>query len=235
MTKRKDKIRLKQEFVKKSNNVSKSRLGLKQDEIEKEEKLLKNIQKTLPDEIIRIIYDFMSGNAKLICNFKFEYLEKATKILFFYNISFYNTLNIIEKLSKKDLLDMINQGFLRNYPDIIETINDFYFCLDDQKYSNVIGTRLFHLWETNQLVNRYDHITEFDEMISQIDWSIKYLTKNAVSEYIKNIINLFIKNKSRLISQKNWVQTENTLFLNLDKVFYIYKCLENLKSKKNSK
>lgn len=235
MTRRKDKIRLKQEFTKKTNNTSKSRLGLKQDEKEKEENLLKKIQKIIPDDIIRLIYNYLSGNAKLICNFKFEYLEKTTQILTFYNSFFYNTLDIIEKLSKKELLDMINKGFLRNYPDLIETINDFYYCLDIRKYSNAIGTRLFHLWETNQLVNNYDDVPDFDEMISRIDWSIKYYTKIAVSDYVKNVINLFIKNKSRMTSQKNWIQTENTLFLNIDKVFYIYKCLEDLKSRKNGK
>lgn len=225
MTRRKGKNKQKQVFMQKINNASKSRLVLKQDEIEKEEKLLKKIQKILPDEIIRIIYNFMAGNAKLICNFKFEYLEKT------HGFSFYNTLDIIEKLSKKNLLDVIHKGFLRNYSDIIESINDFYFCLDVQKYKNVIGTRLFHLWENNQLVKNYELREE--EMISQIDWSIKYFTKNAVHNFITNIIKLFRRNKSRMNSQKNWSQTENSLFLDIDKVFYIYKCLENLTSIKN--
>ena len=75
MTRRKDKIKQKEDYVRKTENLHKSRIYQKQEHIDQETKLLKNIS-DLPTELIRIIYGYMSGNGKLICNYKYDYLEK---------------------------------------------------------------------------------------------------------------------------------------------------------------
>jgi len=216
MTRKKDMKKAKKDFVEKNKIFTKSRLNLKQQEIKKENQLLKKVQ-NLPDEIITIIYNYLSENAKLICNFKFEYLIKK-----FDTFDFYNTFRLLEYLSKKELLDLVHKGFLQKYPEIINSVNGLFFCLDVNEYSDVFGYRLFDLWENNDLVTSVSNREEF------IDELIKFEIKISIRIYIKDIIQLFVKNKSRISSQKNWIIKGNTLFKNLDKVFYIYKCLEDL-------
>jgi hypothetical protein len=62
------------------------------------------------------------------------------------------------------------------------------------------------------------------------DWSIKYNIRDAISNYITNFIKIYRVNKSKTLIQKKWIysKSSNELFLNSDKVFYLYKCLENL-------
>lgn len=82
MTRRKDKIKQKQDYIRKTENLHKSRIYQKQEEITKETKLKTQENKLLDKisclsiDLIRIIYGYMSGNGKLICNYKYDYLEK---------------------------------------------------------------------------------------------------------------------------------------------------------------
>lgn len=227
MTRRKDNKKLKQENVRIQRNLSNSRLYQQQQEIIKEIKLLEKI-KALLDELIRIIYNYMSCNAKLFCNFKLDYMEKKMK-----SYEFYYTLYSIRNLSKKEFLSLINNGILCKFPDIIEPIYDFYYCLDINQFTKVNGHHLFNLWEKNSLtidINNENYSSE-EEKVSQIDSSIKYSTKQSIKNYIENIIKLYNINKSRTILQKNWIFTDTTLFLNLNKIYYLYKCLESINSK----
>jgi hypothetical protein len=229
MTRRKDKIKKKQECLRIQQNLSKSRLHNQEQEISKQINLLEKIQK-LPHELIRIIYNYMSNNAKLFCNFKLDYIEKKMK-----SYELYCNLNSIRNLSKKEFLDFINKGILCKFPDIIESIDDYYYCLDVNKFTKVIGQHLFNLWEENKLVidiNNENYSSE-EEKVFHIDWSIKYCTKDSIMEYIKKVIELYNIQKSRTISQKNWIFNDNTLFWKIDNVFYLYKCIENLICRKN--
>ena len=65
------KIKQKQDSVRKTENLHKSRVYQKQEEICQENKLLTKIS-DLSIDLIRIIYGYMSGNGKLICNYKYE-------------------------------------------------------------------------------------------------------------------------------------------------------------------
>ena len=222
MTRRKDKIRQKQEEVQRIRNLGKSRLVLQQEEEKKEEEekkkeveLLDKVKK-IPTELIRIIFSYLSGNAKLVCNYKFDYLDN---ILCSYMID-----NFINDLPKKDVLDLIHKGILRKYPDIIEKFREYYFCRDIHQSAVVKGQHLIQLWESNNLI--YDssgNISNVEENTIKIDKWTKYTISNCVSRYIcetKELYRLKIKNL------KKETFTENTLFLDLDKVFYLYKCLE---------
>jgi hypothetical protein len=206
--------------MRKTQSLSKSRLYQKEEEIMKETKLLKKLQ-DLPSDLIRNIYNYMCGKAKLICNYKFEYLEKIIN-----RFGLYDKLTIIEKLSKKQLLDLVYKGVLQKYPDIIETVDKYCYCLETEEHINVNGIILFNLWEKNSLINNFDNVS--NEEHESIDWSIKFNTKHAIAYYIKSVVKLYSSNKSKTLLQKNVILNGNTLFLNLDKVFYLYKCLENL-------
>jgi hypothetical protein len=187
MTRRKDKMKQKQELVRKTQ--IKSRVFQKQIELIKETNILENIQ-GLPPELIRIIYEYLSGNAKIICNFKFNFLEKIAP-----TFRIYDNVDIIDELSIEQLSILCSKGFLKKYPDIVDEFNDH-----------------IRIWYTPE---NHKHV--------------KTGTKYACYRYITNIIRIYSKNKNKLKKQKNWVFTGgNTLFLDLDKAFYLYKCLENL-------
>jgi len=188
MTRKKDKTKQKQELVRETQG----RIFEKQIELTKENNILKNIQE-LPPELIRIIYGYMSGNAKLICNFKFKFLEKIAPT---YRI--YDNVNIIENLSIEQLSILCNKGVLHKYQDIVDVFNDS-----------------IRLWNTT---DTHKHV--------------KSRTKYACYRFITNIINIYKKNKNKSKNKKNWIFTGgNTLFLDLDKAYYLYKCLEYLDNK----
>ena len=223
MTRKKDKNSRRNESIRIFRNLNKSRLFQKKQEESKEIQLLKKIQ-CLSDDLIRIIYYFLSGKAKLFCNYKFDYLEKKIN-----GFDFYLGLDAsVRRFSKKDVLDLVYKGVLQKYPDIIESVDDFYYCSDVQEYTNARGHRLFHLWATNGLVNHFYDATSPEEKAYHMDWSIKYFLKQAINDYILDNVKIYRENMCRTMSQKNWSLEGNTLFLNLDKAFYLYKCFENL-------
>jgi len=192
MTRRKDKIKQKQEQELIRKTQIKSRVFQKQIELTKEMNILENIQ-GLPPELIRIIYGYLSGNAKIICNFKFKFLEKIAPT---YRI--YDNVDVIEDLSIEQLSILCNKGFLKKYQDIVDVFND-----------------RIKIWYTPE---NHKHV--------------KTGTKYACYRYITNIIRIYNKNKNKIKKQKNWIFTGgNTLFLDLDKAFYLYKCLEDLDNK----
>ena len=102
--------------------------NLLQEEVHKEKiPLLKKI-KDLPDELIKNIYEYMTGKEKYICNKKYDFLEKMIKgdcnkgyKLFLYIKS------ILDILTKKQLLIFIKIGTLKNHPFIINKI--WYFSI----------------------------------------------------------------------------------------------------------
>jgi hypothetical protein len=203
--------------------LNKSRIFQNTQEKSKENHLLEKIE-CLPDDLIRIIYSYLSGKAKLFCNYKFEYLEKRINKFDFY----WDLDKLLKSFSKENVVDLVCKGVLQKYPDIIESVDDFYYCTDVQDYTNARGHRLFHLWEINGLVNHFYDATSEEDKAYHIDWSIKYSLKHAISDYIVKNVKKYRENMCRTMSQKNWEFEGNTLFLNLDKVYYLFKCVENL-------
>ena len=229
MTRKKDKIKINEENIRIKRNLSNSRLYNREQVITNEVNLLKKIQK-LPDELIRIIYNYMSSNPKLFCNFKFDYIESKMKS---YELN--SNLNIIRNLTKKELIDLINKGVLYKFPDIIENIYNYYYCLDENKHLWVNWNNLFNLWEKNRLFIDIENETDLseEEKVDQIEWSIKYYTKDSIINYIENQIKLYNINKSRTITQKKWIFNDNTLFCKIDNIYYLYKNIEYLMNRKN--
>jgi len=225
MTRRKDKIKQKLDYVRKTENLHKSRVYQKHEEISQENKLLKYIS-NLSIDLIRIIHGYMSGNGKLICNFKYDYLERNL-----YSVS----IDFIEKLSKTEILDFINKGILRKYPDdIIDYIEyNCHYSLEVDDFISVNGYPYLDLWQTNRLEYDFDeeNYISYDENADKdlkILNHIKFDIKHEIYSYLRDILSSFRRNKTKALSQKNWVHTGNTLFLKLDKAFYLFKCLENL-------
>lgn len=225
MTRRKDKIKKKQDYIRKTENLHKSRIYQKQEEIIQETKLLNKIS-DLSIDLIRIIYGYMSGNGKLICNYKYDYLEKKLDLS--------KIIDIIEKLSKTEILDFLYKGILRKYPtEIIEYIHYLRYSLELDDFVNVSGYHLIDLWQTNLLdydfdENNYISYHENANKDLKILNHIKFDIIHEIYSYLRDILCSYRRNKAKALYKKNWSQTGNTLFLKLDKAFYLYKCVENL-------
>ena len=173
----------------------------------------------------------MSGNGKLICNYKYDYLEK--------NLNSSTIMDIVEKLSKREILDFIYKGVLRKYPtEIIEYIV-YYFHNSLDEFVSVNGYHLLDLWQTNHLEYDFDenNYISYDENADndlKILNRIKFDIKHEIYSYLTYILSAYRRNKTKaLFTQKNLI-TGNTLFLKLDKAFYLFKCVENLHHVKNS-
>lgn len=193
MTRRKDKIREKKEVVQKKRDLGKSRLFLQQEEKTKEIQLLEKVKK-LPDDLIRVIFSYMSGKARFICNYKFNYLNSGV-----YKDDIYLFIN---NLPKKDLLDFIHKGILRKHPNIIENLDENFYCRDIQQFSKLKGYRVIQEWESNNLVYDNDSQNSIEENDVEIDEWIKYAISDEMEMYIYHIIWLYKDEKKRL-TQKN--------------------------------
>jgi len=231
MTRKKDKISQRKDLIRKTKNLHKSRIYQKQEEIKKNQeeisqeiKLLIKIS-NLSIDLIRIIYKYMSGNGKLLCNYKYDYIEKNLYL---------STIDIVEKLSKNELFNLINKGILQKYPnEIIEYIDYFRYSLELDDFETVNGHHLFDLWQANRLdydfnENKYISYEENgDEDLKRLI-QIKFDIKHEIYSYLSYILSSYRKNKIKVLSKKNFILNENTLFLKLDKAFYLLKCIEYL-------
>jgi len=223
MTRKTDKIKRNKEQARIQHNVSKSRIYQKKQEIIQEKKTLKQIS-NLPDDLIRIIYQYMSGNAKLLCNYKYDYLEKIMN-----NYPRMTLLHFIRSLSKPELLNFIYKGILRKYPEIIESMdNEWYYDSETQDFLTVYGYHLLNLWETNRLVYDFkSHTYVVDHPDKQIDKAIQSKTVNSIYDFLENIVNTYKRNQQKIIAYKKWTVPGNALFLKIDEAFYLFKCLQH--------
>ena len=229
MTRRIDKIKKNKEQARIQHNLSKSRLYKKKQEIAQEKETLQRISE-LPDVLIRIIYQYMSGNAKLLCNYKYDYLEKIMN-----NYPKITHLNFIRSLSKQELLNFLYKGILRKYPEIIESIDDeYYYDSETQDFITVNGYHLLNLWETNLLVydfKSHSYVADHPHM----DKAMKSKTINSIYDFLENIVSFYKRNQERLTVHKKWTVPGNALFLKIDRAFYLFKCLQHDKWNNQSK
>jgi len=244
MTKRKDKIRQKkQEMI-----------------------LLENIRE-LPPELIRLIYDYMAGDAKMLCNLKFEYLNyiieennpPCSLTLLHINI-------FISELPKKDVLDLIYKGVLRNYPNILENVWKSFYRRDTQEISNMNGYQIFQLWEKDVLelvVYEDEDEDDLEEKNRKVDAKIIHLISDNITTYIRTTMDIYQYETKKILTEKKWnvsyipfgidsmrlkpechyslkclgmLQVEkckHTLFLTIDKVYHLFKCLDHLMFMRN--
>jgi hypothetical protein len=130
MTRRKDTLRKRNLQVKTSYQNRNSRIErYKQEEklyhTEKlqEKQLVLKIEH-LPDELIRLIYEFTTGKAKLYFNPKYARLSKQ-----FHSDKFQTDLiSVFKKMSKIQIRDLIFTGTLLKYPEIVEDLSYEYYA-----------------------------------------------------------------------------------------------------------
>lgn len=121
-------------------------------ERKQERRLLIKIQ-DLSKDLICIIYEYMTGNAKFICNHKYTFLETHIKKDSKKGFKFWKTLqNVFEPIEKEKLFDYLCNIIVPSHESIIDRIwynskvnNDYYTGMD-----------LLLLWKNDNLdVNYY--------------------------------------------------------------------------------
>ena len=230
MTRRKDTLRKRNLQVKTSYQNRNSRIErYKQEkqlyETEKlqEKQLVLKIE-DLPDELIRLIYDFLTGKAKLYFNPK--YARLSTKFYFYLLKS--DLESVFNKMSNIQILDLIYTGTLSKYPEVVEDLSyEYYFSIIDQNYHTVKGYHFLNLWATNTL--SYDYVLgkyATSKLIqTEVDANIRYKLAMFIKNYILNALYHFQNYRADDLYNNNVFDYTNyrNLFVGMEKAYYLYK------------
>jgi hypothetical protein len=231
MTRRKDTIRVRNQSKKTIYQKRNSRLEKQKQQEEgyqeekRQEKHLLSIVEVLPDELIRLIYDYLTGEAKLNFNPKYERL----RVGFYFPLQL-DLLTFFKKMSNAQILDLIYTGTLQKYPEIIGNLSyAYYYSIIDHDFHTVKGYHLLQLWSSRRL--SYDFIRGvYDEGSekSDLDLNIRDKLSMAIRNYIMNAFYSFrnCKNKrTDALDDKNKLQYQNyrNLFVGMEKAYYLYK------------
>ena len=238
MTRRKDTLRNRTERVRISQQKRNSRLEKRKQENEKEklqEKQLLLQVAGLPNELIRLIYAFMSGNAKLIFFPKYESLcHNGCPVDFGMGLD-----ELFRKMSNTQMLDLIYTGTLLKYPEIIGAISyDYYYSLIDQDFHTVSGYQLLNLWVTGKLSYNFvqAEYSMDEESKRDIDGKMREIIASAMKNYVWNTLQEY-----RIVHRqvcylaahphasnpdKKSVESYRDLFLRIEKAMYLIRVAE---------
>ena len=240
MTRRKDTLRNRTERIRIAQQKRDSRLEIRKRENRENEKeklqekqLLLQVSE-LPNELIRLVYDFMSGKAKMMFFPKNESLNRV-----FCPFDFEMGLNrLFKNMSNTQILDLIYTGTLLKYPEIISGISyDYYYSLIDQDFHTVYGYALMNLWSSGKL--SYDFVQgdySMDASVQKVvDGRMRERIAAAMKTYIWNTLHEY-SNVHRQVSyltshprtsssnhDKKTTGSYRDLFLRMEKVLYLFR------------
>lgn len=192
-------------------------LKLIEKEKRKEIKLLENIRILLPTEIICIIYDFMSGNAKFQYNKKYEFLKDKM----YYDVKnqfvFYKCIQRkFELLDKMKIWNYINTIIIPNHPLIIKNL--WYISKESEIHYK--GMDLLNRWDQDVLDINY-----YQDDVEIINNIMKKRFANAIYYYIKHSIEIYENMKKR---DSCSILDSSHMFIKMDKIYYLFQCLSLL-------
>ena len=234
MTRRNDTIRVRNQSKKTIYQKRNSRLEKKkqqekgyQEEKRQEKHLLSKVE-VLPDELIRLIYDYLTGEAKLHFNPKYERL-----LVDFHSFPLQSDLDsLFKKMSNDHILDLIYTGTLWKYPEIVGKLSyGFYYSVIDHDFHTVTGYNLLNLWSSGRL--SYDFIRgvyDDSSVKSELDLDIRNKLATVIINYIMHALYAFRSGKDKrnnALDDQNILQYQNyrTIFVNLEKAYYLYQVL----------
>jgi len=233
MTRKKDKIIYKEQEKKRTRNQRNSRIKKVDEERDREKEILLNIQE-LASPIIFLIYEFLSGTAKFLCNKKYAFLEKRIKNDCRREYSFWTFLkSLFEPMNKQQILDVIYKGPIQFHPSIIDRI--WYNHLENNRYYT--GYDLIELWKDN----RFETIFNLDtNSILILNNNIKNRIIDSIYYYFLRIMDYYEKNRKHQANHKHLFlskafHTDPIVFHNIDEMFHLYKSLEYMSTVFNKK
>jgi hypothetical protein len=240
MTRRKDTLRNRTERVRIAHQQRNSRLEKRKQEKKQYEKeksqekqLLVKVAE-LPNELIRLVYDFMSGKAKMLFFPKYKRLNRD-----FCPFDFELGMErIFRNMTNTQILDLIYTGTLLKYPEIIREISyDMYYSLIDDDFHTVNGYQLLNLWASNKL--SYDFVQEeysMDEITKhEVDRMMRTRIASAMKTYIWNTLHeyhnmhrqvSYLTSHPHASSLNDPTDSYRDLFLRMEKAMYLYRVSE---------
>lgn len=187
----------------------------------KEIKLLENIRKLLPVEIICIIYDYMSGNAKFQYNKKFEVLKERMHYDIKNQFIFYKCLQKVfenEKVDKTKVWNYINTIIIPNHPLIIKNL--WYISRENEIHYK--GMDLLNRWKDDVLDNKY--YKDNKRLINNI---MKNRFSDGIYYYIKRSIEVYENMKKKGCDSCSILDASN-MFIKMDKIYHLSQSLSLL-------
>jgi hypothetical protein len=195
---------------------------LNENENENEKILLLKIQELAP-ELICLIYNYLTGRPKFLCNKKYNFLESVIKGDCYKEYTFWNYLkSIFDPMTKNQILYYLKNGYMKYHPFIIDKI--WLFSRDTNKYYD--KENLIKLW-SGEII---DPIFE-KENKNSVNYLLKTRIIDAIYYYFLRSIEIYEK-KMYLDLQLNLTAKLNyqLIFQNMDKLFYLYKSIVFMKN-----
>lgn len=188
----------------------------------REKQLLIKIQNNLSSPLIFIIYEYMTGKAKFICNKKYEYLERNVKNDYKKKYVFWKSLNMMfEPLSKENILTYLRNIIIPNHSTIMDRI--WYNSKENDQYYT--GEDLLDLWQRNTVDIGY-----YGENRNAFDNHMKVRIIDAIYYYILQSITNFATYKKIHITHPLYVDSDildcSELFLKMDRIHRLCKSVE---------
>lgn len=201
--------------------LSTQHLNMLQIEYIREKQLLKKIQ-ALSSPLIFLIYEYMTGKAKFVCNKKYEYLEKNVKDDYKKKYVFWKSLNtVFEPLSKKNILRHLHEVILPNHSTVIDRI--WYHSKETDHYYT--GKDLLDLWEKDAVDIHY-----YGESRTAFDNHMKVRMIDAIYYYILQSITNFATYKKIHLNHPLYVDSDildcSELFLKIDRIHRLCRSIE---------
>ena len=198
----------------------------------REKQLLKKIRNDLSSELILIIYEYMTGKAKFICNKKYEYLEKNIKNDYKKNYIyvFWKSLNVVfEPWSKEKTIKYLRNVIIPKHPDVINNI--WYHSKENGNFYT--GEDLLNLWENDAV-----DIIYYTESRNAFNNHIKLRVIDAIYYYILHNITRIARCKKAYMTNPLYANSDildsSEVFRMTDKIHHLCKSIEIL-SEKNTK
>jgi len=188
-------------------------LKLIEKEKRKEVVLLEKIRNLLPVEIICIIYEYMSGNAKFQYNKKYEFLHVLIQGDVKNHFAFYKSLQNIfengnENICKIKIWNYINTIIIPNHSQIIKNL--WYISKESENHYK--GMDLLNRWNQDTLDMKYYQNSR--EIINNI---IKKRFLDGIYYYIRRSVQVYETMKKKGSDSCSFLDASN-MFIKMDKI-----------------
>lgn len=188
----------------------------------KETLLLEKIRNLLPNEIICIIYEYMSGTAKFQYNKKCEYLKEKIQGDVKNHFAFYKSLQNIfetENVCKIKLWNYINTIIIPNHSLIIKNL--WYISKESENHYK--GMDLLNRWNQDILDIRY-----YQDSRKVINDIIKKRFSDGIYYYIRRSVEVYETMKKR--GEYSFLDASN-MFIKMDKIHRLVQSFSLLSNK----
>jgi len=188
----------------------------------KEKVLLEKIQNLLPYEIICIIYEYMSGNAKFQYNKKYEFIHLLIQGDIKNHFAFYKSLQNIfenENVCKIKIWNYINTIIIPNHSLVIHNL--WYISKESENHYK--GMDLINRWNQDTLDIEY-----YKGNRKAINDFIKKRFLDGIYYYLRRSVQVYETMKKK---DKYSFSDASDMFIKMDKIYRLVQSFSLLSNK----